>query len=466
MDPRLNPDIAEQQAQDIIKGEASFAAFGPTVAKGHTNARTGTARPVALSFDVFERSLWDQIHFITHAPILKDIDRITRNKDWRQAYIEAFGQQAYDEIRPTLKYYARPASEKPDAFDGFLDKNRQLATLFVLGHNVKSFVRQFGGAMQAMPDLGAGWLVRGFGRVGLAPLESFRAIKEMSPYIADRDKGYDREMREALRKYKATFKVKVGDRLYTANDVHEFTMSLISIGDRMCTFPIWQGAYMKATEKLGMNQADAIAFANNLIQKTQASATPLDLTRWQRDGAGWKRLFTMFMSEAFKKGSRMRYWYGAYRAGKINIGEYAHHVGMEILAPAIVMTTLFSLFSSGEPPDKEDLALAVFNELIGPYPMINQIFNAAQYNKSVGSSPAFAGLDAAIRAGEGFAGIFSAPDDSKAWARFFKSAVDVAAFTAGIGNVRRIYETAAEGWEDMQLEDSANPFRLLFRASK
>ena len=467
VDPKLSPDIAENQQQDILKGEPAFGAFGPAVAKGHTNARTGTARPVALSFEVFEKALWDQIHFITHAPVLKDFDRITRNKEWRQAYIEAFGQQAYDELRPTLKYFARPTWEKPDAFDGFLAKNRQLATLFILGHNVKSFCRQFGGYFQATPDLGVSWIIKGIGRTMLSPLDSFHTIKDLSPFIADRDKGYDQAMREALRQYKATFKVKIGDKIYTANDVHKFTMSLIAVGDRMCTFPLWQGAYMKATEKLGMNQQEAIAYADRIIQKTQASATPLDLVRWQRD-RGIKHLFTMFMSEALKKNNRLRYWWSAYRQGKIGIGEYGQHVACETIAPAIVMTVLFSLLSgSDEPPDKEDILLAMFNEsALGTIPLLGQLPNATQFGRSVGYSPVFTGLDTTIKAVRGAANIFSDPGDEKAWASFYKALVDLTAFYSGVGNARRIYETAAEGWERMEMGETSNPFALLFRAPK
>ncbi len=55
------------------------------------------------------------------------------------------------------------------------------------------------------------------------------------------------------------------------------------------------------------------------------------------------------------------------------------------------------------------------------------------------------------------------PQSGDAIEGMFKAAVDMAAFAAGTGNVRRVYETAAEGWKDVSTGKSQNPFRMFLK---
>lgn len=81
-------------------------------------------------------------------------------------------------------------------------------------------------------------------------------------------------------------------------------------------------------------------------------------------------------------------------------------------------------------------------------------------------SPAFRGIQAAEDLGKSIVKIAQRPTSSASYAAFFKSLVDVVAFSLGTGNVRRMYETAAQGWHDLEGGKTVNPFRLFFRAPK
>ena len=50
--------------------------------------------------------------------------------------------------------------------------------------------------------------------------------------------------------------------------------------------------------------------------------------------------------------------------------------------------------------------------------------------------------------------------------RSIKALVDAMAYIHGVGNLRRVYETAAEGWKDIDRNKTANPFRLFFKKPK
>jgi hypothetical protein len=205
-------------------------------------------------------------------------------------------------------------------------------------------------------------------------------IRDRSPFLADREKGLDADWREALYRMKTKHSVKIGDRVYTRKDIHRFSMALLQFGDRLTTYPIWQGAYTKGVEELGLGQKEAVAFADGIVQKTQTSGTAADLVRWQRKG-GMMRLFTMFMSEALRKGSRMRYYAGALANGKIGVGEYTSHLLHEAVFPAVVYTMVKAALSD-DTPEKEDFFLAVWNELAGIYPLVSQLSAYFQYGRS------------------------------------------------------------------------------------
>lgn len=464
VDSKLDPEIGDKKQADILQADPNFTAFGPSLSRSHTKGRTGTGKPAGLYFDVFERSLTDQLRFLTHAPVLRDFDRMTRNREWRKAYTEAFGHQEYEKIRPMLKYLARPQSENVGSLDGFLARQRQLASLFILGWNLKTVFRQFQGVLQSAPELGWGNILTGMSRTYRSPIAMVQAVDALSPFMADRRMGWDREAREATRNFKKLFKIRVGERTYTDSDVHEFTMTFVRTADTLAVYPIWQGAYDKGINQLGMSQKEAVTFADRIIQKTNASATPVDLTPLQREGGIW-RLFTMFMGEPMRKGSRMRSWWGAYKTGNISIGEYAEHLFTETLLPAIYFTTIVGLLSDDE-PDWKDYSAAALGEAMGVIPILSQLSGAIQYKKPITQSTVFTGVEAFIsilRAGKT---VFEDPNDSEAWARVYKSTIDVAAYSAGVGNVRRLYETAGEGWEDLQFGRTSNPFRLFFRKPK
>lgn len=469
IDGRMNPEIGDRQEIALTNANPDFVAYGPAMAKNFTKSRSGTGRAVGLYFGVLDTALQDQWRFMTMAPVVRDMDRMTRNPQWRKAYTEAFGPEYYREVRAWLKYVARPVSERGDKIDSFVNNQRSLATIFTLGLNTGTFIRQFQGYFQAIPDLGVKWALKGISRAVHSPFALIRNINEQSAYMADRDKNFVRDLRKNLIPPSDIIRVEVAGRTFTRDDVQEVAMSLVTLGDRLTTYPIWQGAYIKAVDSLNMGQAEAVIYANSLVQKTQASNSEAELNRWQREsGKSWKRLFTMFMSEALRKGSRMRYYWRAYQNENIGIGEYVAHLCMESVAPATYYVVLWSLLSSTE-PDPEDIAEQIFMELTGPLPLINQLWSAVSYKKgrrSLTDSPAFRGVEATVELVKSTGKMLQHPGSASTHAAFFKSLVDVAAFSLGAGNVRRMYETAAQGWEDLERGRTANPFRLFFKPKK
>lgn len=460
VDSALSPEIGDKQEVSAMKDSPDFTALGPSIRRGFTHARTGTGKATALRFAVFEQALWDQWRMIEMGPIVRDLDRLMRNKQWRHAFEHAFGPRYYEQMRQWLKYTARPSQEKQDVVNRTFSNFRSASTIFSLGLNVQTFIRQFGGYPQAIPDVGAGWIVRGLGKAFLNPRALWQEVNRLSPMMADRDKSFVRELREYTAKYKES-KVTIAGHDFTRQDVQECAMALVTLGDRMTTYPIWWGAYQRALQKHAMTQEKAVAYADGIVSKTQAVASEADINAWQRDN-GFKRLLSMFMSESLRKGSRMRYWYRAWRRGQVPFSEYAWHFSNETFGVALLFLLMKAALTSSA-PDKDDVAWAVFDEALGPIPMLNQLSSVMQYNTSPSSMSALKGFDLIGRTFQKGRKWAENPRDSDAIEGMFKAAVDMAAFTAGTGNVRRVYETAAEGWKDVSTGKSQNPFRMFLK---
>lgn len=119
--------------------------------------------------------------------------------------------------------------------------------------------------------------------------------------------------------------------------------------------------------------------------------------------------------------------------------------------------------------DDEDKSLAndimeqTMSEILGPLPLVGQIPNIFMYNSSTSKSAAFKGLELTENLLKKGRNIVDYPFSEENLVGFFKSLVDVSAYSVGAGNVRRVYETAAEGFYEIFEGETVNPFSLFFR---
>jgi len=470
IDAALNPNVADRAQADILQSDPAHGAFPPNPRKSFTNARTGTALPVALSFDVFERGLSEQARFVHLAPILKDADRVFRQAEYREAYTDAFGRHAYEEIRLWLKNIATPVMEQAGAFDSVLDKGRRLSSVWILAWNLKSALKQELGLFPAMKEMGALSVLRGLKTVAPFGETTIAAINALSPRMQNRDTGIDQEQREILAKARnETMKLGFGKHKLslkvTQHDVLQFSMSLQRLFDKHVTYSVWAGAYIKGQQELGMTQEDAIDYADRLVERTQVTNTDAAMNALQRS-RGAMRVFTMFMSEALPKGSRTRVDFNALKAGRLSYAQYARSVFYEFVGPALFNAAALTMLAGAAPDEPKDYFWALWNEVLGVFPLLSGVAGAYLYGRGVGETPLFTGFELQVKAAAKAAKIPTDMENLDNWAGLFLALLDVAAFSAGVGNVRRHWQTAAEGWEDISDDETKNPLRLFLKKPK
>ena len=465
VDRDINPDIGAKQDQDLIKGDPSNK-FAASIAKGHTKERLGTSRPVSLSYEVAHRAMLDQARFIALAPIIKDAQAIYTSPEYRRAMIDAFGKEAYDGILPWLKNIASPTIEGKDHFDNALSKLRHLSTLYILGLNLKSATKQYLGLAGTANKLGVKWTASGLTEMAKWGGMGKDFVDEKSAFMRNREEGLNPELAEINAKARGSefrlFGIKTG---LPKKKVVDAVMVLTRLTDRHVTYSTWLGAYKKGLQELGLADSEAVDFADRIVRRTQMSGSAVDTTGWQRS-EGAKRLLTMFMSEAIPKSSRMRSDFTAFKNGNMTAAQYGRSLFYETIAPAVGYTALMGLMG-GE--DKKswfkDLFWQLYSETFGLFPLLGGVQSAVEFNKPVAGTPSLEALDIFTNVVK--SGIKLLDDhSSEGKARMYKALIDATAYMHGVGNLRRIYETAAEGWKDIDHNKTVNPFRLFIRKPK
>jgi hypothetical protein len=468
-------DRAEQfRTEDILKNSEAAVTHTPAARSGFTNARTGGLLPPKLSLGIIAQHLFDTVHYYTHAAPVQDIDRITRVPEWKKEFTRIHGREAYAEIRPWLKSIARPERAITDVYDDFLTRQRMLASIAILGFNLKSASKQFLDFSHAMRDLGPGYVGKALWSSWGNWRNAAAEVRESSPYMAQRALVIDREMREVLIRSKPGKRTLIihGEE-YSWNDVEKFAFKFIEMADAAVTIPTWKAAYAKASD-LRMPPEEAAKYADNAVRTTQPGADLIDMTALQRSH-NWTRLFSMFISPALRQQNRYRYFYGAWRNGKMTSSKYFRHLLYELVAPSFARYAFYLAFLGTLPGDDDgppptEIIFNMLDQCLGGIPIINTIPSAVEYARG-SSSPVLEGIERIDRfAGAGTKAAKSIWDDEtdsrEAWSKFAMTTADVVSFELGVGYLPRIAKTFAEGFEDIEEEKTVNPLRLLVKVPK
>jgi hypothetical protein len=427
--------------------------------------------PQYLSTSLIVRHIDAMAHYITHAPLLRDLDRMTRHEDWRRIYTDKFGKEQYDAVRRWLKAQAAPERGADSPGEMFMERMRGLATVNALGLRWKTGLKQRLGAFQAanyMTDAsrtkssGWKWLAAGVKELGATgnlgfsnPKAAF--IDGKTDFMRARAGGFDREVKAMRQKASPLHREYFGK---TAAEWRNLAFAWIQANDQGMASAVWLGAYRQAMageanidiEKLhregveaGRTEAEinddidkkAVEYAN-AAAATQASSFAADLTEIQR-GKGVMRFLSMFMSGNVRQGSRLTQYMDAHRMGDKTKGDVAMLAVREFVFPSLawVFTAAAVKYAAaaalgiGDDDDDSILAEAMWETLdtaTAPFPLLRQMPSLLRYGSMSGDVPALRGPSRAV------SNVFGIPG-RLADARYMRAvgqAMDAAGFAFGI----------------------------------
>ena len=327
-----------------------------------TKNRTGAKYPLKLSLDVAINHIYDAIHYAAYAENIQFVDKVTRDPEWKDAHVDAFGQKAYEAVRGILKNTARPEVRPNDAESNLASKLREHATPYILALNFSVAAKQVFSIFGGIHDMGFVNFTKGLKTlVSTSPRKQMQFIHNASPYMKSRFFSMEEEFSRMGKQtgIEAPLMSAFGKDI-SKQDLVDIGFWPIRMMDMSTTYVLWTSAYQSEMEK-GQSMEEAVRHADDIIRKSQPSSQAIDKIMFQIEGGDFKRLFSMFITFTVRTfGARATHHYRAMREGAMTKAEYAAYVLYDHLLPPIAMHLAFALLWGDAPDPDDDDAMAEF----------------------------------------------------------------------------------------------------------
>ena len=419
----------------------------PTTRSGFTKERTGGKLPVRLSLDVAAKHLSDVIHHVTHAPAVRDVNLLIQQDKVREAIEAVAGREMYAILRPWLQHVARPEREYINAWEGIVGHARQGATVVSLGLKFSVASKQLLSFTQTIDEIGMVDSMAGVARFFANPWAAAAFANERSAGIRNRRKQYDREVRDAMKRFSPSGWTSM---------MKESFFYLIGLMDVVATYPSWLGAYRRGMRQFQGDEARAVDYADHVVRTTQPAASPKDLAQVQRGTEFWK-IFTSFYTffSVFYGRASMR----AGQAGARGVKGLPQAMASFMLLYAIP-SALSNIISErrvpdiGDEEDRKELLKAMASYGIATVPVARDVMSAILTKFDYTMSPTQGAFDSVARMVKTMA-----KDDVDEW-QAFKRSVEVAGYWGHLPSRQIIITT--EGIIDLSRGRTDDLSRLLF----
>jgi hypothetical protein len=345
-DPAYSSRTDDQQGESLLEKGYLRA----NVRSSATKARAAQVkRPILLTMDVITRHLGEVIHDITHREALTETWRLVSDDRVQRTITNALGREYTALLKPWLKHIANDQARNANSNShviGFLRRLGYNVTIVGLGFRLTSTIAQVAGIPNIIAQIGERRVIEGWGRFLRNPVSAYREVTTKSAEMRDRFSTMDRDIVEAAR---VNSKGRIED-IAGGSWMRKYAYHGILIADAMLSTAGWIGAYRQAAAK-GMNEEEAIYFADKVVRKSQGAGGAKDQAAITREHEAFK-LFIKFFSyfsalynQQRDLGHRLRRITDAKDAG----------MAMHFAFWAIIMPPLANALISGDgPPDEED----------------------------------------------------------------------------------------------------------------
>ena len=273
----------------------------PSLSRGPLKQRqaVGLGTPLSLSLDVIPRHVAETVHMLTFRRPVTEAAKILRRREVNGAIRETAGVAAAEALDGWLRHVAgeRPARGGWDRAASWARKN---AALYTMGFRLSAMLARMTGLLSPVAEIGPRWALRGvvdsYGRG--SPLDVCRTVMELSPMMRDRIMSADREVFEvSSRLMEPDSSNRASDPFARMKSFMETRGSVPMGWVRMyfADLPIWNGAYARALKENGGDIAEAVLYADAVVERARAGGAARDLAA-VRPGREPGRLMTMFYS--------------------------------------------------------------------------------------------------------------------------------------------------------------------------
>ncbi|MDE7240993.1 MAG: hypothetical protein K2N62_03795, partial [Desulfovibrio sp.] len=408
-DQRLSGKAAENQSVDEMLNGTEAVLRTPNPKSGMTNARKGGTLPPKLSMTVIDSHVADTIHYTTHALPLRDTMRLFREPAFKAAFVNAAGQENYDQLLPWLRGIARPDGEQMHGIMKAMDWMAKRGTMFAMGLNMKSALLQLTSIGNSWSEVGTGSFLRAAATLLSGPRESWATIRRKSAYMESRAQFMDESLRREYAEMRANGVggVRFRNARYALGVMQKAQFALISALDTAVAAPTWLAAYDKAIAR-GAEESAAVAEADAAVVAAQGGGGALDTPAVMRQ-AGIMRILCPFMSFALSDFNRKLETVRGLREyqktgnSAITYGRAFSDFALQWVMPVVLSCLMVGLGRDDEWPDAEDYGWEALTFFTMGIPLARDVARMAQDQFSGsgfkgGRTPlAFTGVDNLLR---------------------------------------------------------------------
>jgi hypothetical protein len=286
----LGLKVAERKTGDLFENHFML----PLVEMGFTKERGNDMSPMLLSMDVVGSHLNEVIHYVTHYEAIRAADRLTQNKEVKDAIQNALGHEAWKQFRPWLQAIAADGNIHTN--QGFIEEGlRNLrfgSSIMLLGGKVTSAILQGQGLFTTMKEIGIRHTLSGMVKFHgeLAKGHPFKEVEGLSSELRLLDKNVDRDISQYLETLTSGF----SEYGHLKEELAHFSLGMMMLVQKGVNTMTWYGAREKALEEGHPNPE---AYADSVVRLTQTGGGILNTAAVQRVSEGariWVVMYTYF----------------------------------------------------------------------------------------------------------------------------------------------------------------------------
>jgi hypothetical protein len=287
--------VKDAKLRELAEGENESMAYAfPAAPSGFTKSRVEYNQPLLLDLRALGQHM-DKVLLFSHMQgAVTDVRRLLTNK--RVSYaLDRIDPGAYEGMLiPWLNRSARQVVETPVVGDRklsrFLSAARSRAGMALMFANLSNTVQQITGFTMAGVKVKPGLIMNATARFMADPKAMKTTVADASPYMKDRMLNEVGAMNDAIEEILIDPTLLERGQAWTQR--HAYFMQ--AAVDNTMSPIIWTAAYNQSIEQ-GMDERDAVRFADGVIRQTQGTTLPEDISRFE-SGPGYARLFTQFVS--------------------------------------------------------------------------------------------------------------------------------------------------------------------------
>lgn len=306
-DPRLSSLARDDAAQDIAKS-LQAGRFGKAQTRnGHLKERaTSSGRPVELDISVLHRHVQQVVYDLELSEPVANSWRILQDGRIRDAFVNAGKQADFDALEIWLKDVAEGELRAGDVAGQMARRFKSNFTAAKLAFNLSTVAVQITGVAQSMVVVGKADFLKG---VQMALRPGIRdEVHAKSQFMRDRSTTFNKDIFDLYND------PRLGPVASRWTEIRNDWIApagfwlMTKVQSYLVDVPTWLAGYNQGLRKFGGDEAKAVAYADDIVKRSQASGIFSDRSAVERGSGSMRmrqneflRLFTTLGSYMFAK---------------------------------------------------------------------------------------------------------------------------------------------------------------------